>query len=161
MENAKGAVLETSLGNITIEFRPDLAPETVKNFKKLASEGFYNGTTFHRVIPGFMIQGGDPKSKESDRSLHGTGGPGYTIKAEFSSEKHVRGVLSTASSAHRDSAGSQFVIMVASAPHLDNQYTIFGKVKEGMEVVDKIVAAPKDDRDNPLEKIEIKKVVLQ
>ena len=161
MENAKQAVLATSMGDITIEFRPDLAPETVKNFKKLASEGFYNGTTFHRVIPGFMVQGGDPNSKNPDRATHGFGGPGYTVKAEFSSEKHVRGIVSMARSAHPDSAGSQFFIMVANATHLDGQYTVFGKVTAGMDVVDQIVAAKRDARDNPLERIEIKTVTLK
>lgn len=161
MENAKQAVLQTSMGDIVVDFKPEIAPETVKNFKKLASAGFYNGTTFHRVIPGFMIQGGDPQSKNADRSLHGTGGPGYTIKAEFNGEKHVRGVLSMARSAHPDSAGSQFFIMVADSPHLDGQYTAFGKVSSGLEVVDKIVAAKRDSRDNPIEKIEIKSVTLK
>jgi len=160
MQNATQAVLETSMGNITFEFLPNLAPNTVENFKKLASSGFYNGTTFHRVIPGFMIQGGDPQSKNADRNLHGTGGPGYTVKAEFSAEKHVRGIVSMARSAHPDSAGSQFYIMVADSSHLDGQYTVFGRVKEGMDVVDKIVASKRDSRDNPLEKVEIKKVTL-
>lgn len=161
MQSATQAVLETTLGNITLEFLPAIAPNTVENFKKLASSEFYNGTTFHRVIPGFMIQGGDPSSKNADRSMHGTGGPGYTIKAEFSAEKHVRGIVSMARSGHPDSAGSQFFIMVANAQHLDGQYTAFGRVKEGMDVVDKIVAAKRDARDNPLEKIEIKKVTLK
>lgn len=160
-ENTKEAVIETTMGTIVFEFLPELAPNTVENFKKLAAKGFYNGTTFHRVIPGFMIQGGDPNSKDSDRSNHGTGGPGYKIKAEFSDEKHVRGIVSMARSAHPDSAGSQFFIMVDSSSHLDGKYTVFGRVKEGMEVVDKIVAAPKDSRDNPLERIEMKQVSLR
>lgn len=160
MENAKGAIIETSKGTISVEFMPEVAPNTVENFKKLASSGFYNGTTFHRVIPGFMIQGGDPNSKSPDKSTHGRGGPGYNIKAEFSSVSHVRGIMSMARSAHPDSAGSQFFIMVAPSTHLDNQYTVFGKVKEGMEVVDKIVAAPRDSNDNPNERIEIKLITL-
>ncbi len=155
------AKIETTLGGIAIEFYPDLAPKTVENFLKLSKEGFYNGTTFHRVIPGFMIQGGDPNSKQPDRSKHGTGGPGYSIKAEFNSQKHVRGVLSMARSSHPDSAGSQFFIMVADSPHLDGQYTAFGKVISGLEVVDKIVAAKRDPNDNPFEKIEIQKITVE
>jgi peptidyl-prolyl cis-trans isomerase B (cyclophilin B) len=150
------AVLETKLGKIVIEFLPSVAPKTVENFKKLASEGLYNGTTFHRVIPGFMIQGGDPNSKNPDRSKHGFGGPGYTIKAEFSKEKHSRGAVSMARSQDPDSAGSQFFIVVKDSNFLDGQYTVFGRVKEGMDVADKIVAAPKDRADNPVERIEMK-----
>lgn len=161
MENATGAIIETSKGTITMEFLPKLAPNTVDNFKKLVSTGFYNQTTFHRVIPGFMIQGGDPNSKSSDRSGHGMGGPGYTIKAEFSDERHVRGIVSMARSAHPDSAGSQFFIMVSPAPHLDGKYTVFARVTQGMDVVDQIVAAKRDEKDNPLDRIEIKKVTLQ
>ena len=163
MEKAKGniAVINTSMGTIKAELMPSFAPNTVENFKKLANSKFYNGTTFHRVIPGFMIQGGDPLSKGSDRSVHGTGGPGYQIKAEFNAMKHERGVLSMARSNHPDSAGSQFFIMVANATHLDGQYTAFGKVFEGLEVVDKIVSAKRDGRDNPLEKIEMKSVTIE
>ena len=155
------AVLETSMGTITFDLLPKLAPGTVENFKKLASSDFYRGTTFHRVIPDFMIQGGDPNSKNPDKSTHGIGGPGYSIKAEFSNEKHVRGIVSMARSADPDSAGSQFFIVVKDAPHLDNQYTVFGKVTDGMDVVDKIVSAPRDSRDNPNERIEIKSVTIK
>lgn len=154
------AVLDTTHGKITIGLRPDLAPKHVENFKKLANDGFYNGTTFHRVIPGFMIQGGDPNSKSDDRSTHGFGGPGYTVDAEFSSEKHVRGVVSMARGGDPNSAGSQFFIVVADSAHLDGQYTVFGKVNSGMDVVDKIVSAEKDARDNPLQRIEIKSVSI-
>jgi peptidyl-prolyl cis-trans isomerase B (cyclophilin B) len=154
------AVLETSLGKIVFEFLPNVAPQTVTNFKKLANQCFYNGTTFHRVIPGFMIQGGDPNSKSPDRSTHGMGGPGYTIKAEFNPEPHTRGAVSMARSSDPDSAGSQFFIVVADARYLDRQYTVFGRVTEGMEVADKIVAAPKDRNDNPVERIEMKRVYL-
>ncbi|MFQ5431254.1 MAG: peptidylprolyl isomerase [Nitrospinota bacterium] len=154
------AILETTMGNIELTFFPDVAPGHVKNFRKLAKEGFYNGTTFHRVIPGFMIQGGDPNSKSADRSMHGMGGPGYTIKAEFNDKKHTRGRLSMARSQDPDSAGSQFFIVVADSLFLDGQYTVFGEVVDGMDVVDKIVNAKRDARDNPIEKIEIKKMTV-
>ncbi len=150
------AVLETSLGKIEFEFLEDLAPGHVKNFKDLANEDFYNGTTFHRVIPGFMIQGGDPNTKGDDRSTHGMGGPGHTIKAEFNDEPHDRGIISMARSQDPDSAGSQFFVVVKDSHFLDGQYTVFGKVVSGMDVADKIVNSPKDDRDNPLERIEMK-----
>ncbi len=150
------AVIHTRFGDIQIEFFPDAAPNHVENFIRLAQEGFYEGTTFHRVIPGFMIQGGDPLSKSPDRSLHGTGGPGYRLKAEFNDRPHKRGAVSMARSPHPDSAGSQFFICVADAPHLDRQYTVFGKVVDGMDVVDQIVAQPKDKRDNPVDRIEMK-----
>jgi peptidyl-prolyl cis-trans isomerase B (cyclophilin B) len=150
------AVIETKFGNMEIKFFPDVAPNHVDNFIKLAKEGFYNGTTFHRVIPGFMIQGGDPNSKDHDKSMHGMGDPGYKLKAEFNDKSHKRGILSAARSGHPDSAGSQFFICVADAPHLDKQYTVFGEVVSGIEVVDKIVGQPRDRRDNPDERIEIK-----
>ncbi len=155
MESAQ-AVIKTRLGDITIEFFPGSAPNHVDNFIQLAESGFYNGTTFHRVIPGFMVQGGDPLTKSPDRTRHGTGGPGYRLKAEFNDRSHTRGAVSMARSPDPDSAGSQFFICVADAPHLDRQYTVFGKVVDGMDVVDKIVAQPKDRRDNPLERIEMK-----
>ena len=154
------AVIETTLGKIELEFLVDKAPRHVKNFKELAEKGFYDGTIFHRVIPGFMIQGGDPNSKSDDRSTHGTGGPGYTIKAEFSSTPHNRGVLSMARSQDPDSAGSQFFIVVKDSSFLDNQYTAFGHVTKGMEVVDKIVNVPRDSRDNPEERVEMKSVKI-
>ena len=136
---------------------PEIAPISVENFETLANGGFYNGLIFHRVIPGFMIQGGCPKG-------NGTGGPGYTIKGEFAANgvandlKHTRGVLSMARSMMPDSAGSQFFIMVADAPHLDGQYAAFGKVTEGMEAADKIVAVKRDFRDMPKEKQVIKTI---
>jgi len=142
--------MHTNLGDIVLKFHPHKAPKHVENFKKLAREGFYDGTKFHRVIPGFMIQGGDPNSKSDDRSRHGTGGPGYQVNAEFNNTKHVRGILSAARSNDPNSAGSQFFIMVATSPHLDNQYTAYGEVVEGMDVVDKIVGLKRDHRDNPL-----------
>ena len=149
------AVIHTKFGDITLRFFPDVAPNHVNNFIELASKGFYDKTIFHRVIPGFMIQGGDPNSKDTDRSRHGRGGPGYTVKAEFNKKSHKRGTLSMARSRHPDSAGSQFFICVADAPHLDGQYTVFGEVTSGMDVVDKIVSQPRDANDNPLERIEI------
>ncbi len=150
------AVIETKFGNIELKFFPDVAPNHVNNFIELAKKGFYDGTTFHRVIPGFMIQGGDPNSKNADKATHGMGGPGYTVKAEFSSRPHKRGILSMARAADPNSAGSQFFICVADAPFLDRQYTVFGEVVSGMDVVDKIVSQPRDSRDNPNERIEIK-----
>ena len=141
------AIVTTPHGNITIRFFEDIAPEHVTSFKKLTRQGFYNGTTFHRVIPGFMIQGGDPLSKNQEqRHLHGTGGPGYSIPAEFSDRKHTRGIVSAARSANPNSAGSQFFIMVANSPHLDGKYSVFGQVTEGMDVVDKIVAEKRDEK---------------
>lgn len=150
------ALIETKFGNIEIRFFPDVAPNHVNNFIELAKKGFYDGTTFHRVIPGFMIQGGDPNSKNPDKSRHGMGGPGHTVKAEFSNKPHKRGTLSMARSANPDSAGSQFFICVADAPSLDRQYTVFGEVVSGMEVADKIVNQPRDRRDNPEERTEMK-----
>jgi len=145
------AVIDTRFGKIVLEFFPDVAPNHVASFKKLARSGFYDGCTFHRVIPGFMIQGGDPNSKDGDRSNDGMGGPGYTINAEFNNRKHLRGTLSMARTSDPNSAGSQFFICVADQPRLDGQYTVFGQVIKGMDAVDKIVNLPRDDRDNPLD----------
>jgi peptidyl-prolyl cis-trans isomerase B (cyclophilin B) len=142
-------------GDIVLRFFPDVAPNHVKNFLDLAGKKFYDGTTFHRVIPGFMIQGGDPNSKTPDRASHGMGGPGHKVKAEFNSKPHKRGVLSMARANDPDSAGSQFFICVADANFLDWQYTAFGEVVSGMEVADRIVSVKRDGRDNPLERIEI------
>jgi len=150
------ATIETKFGNIELRFFPDVAPGHVSNFVELAKKGFYDGTTFHRVIPGFMIQGGDPYSKDADKSRHGMGGPGYNINAEFNEKPHKRGTLSMARAANPDSAGSQFFICVADAPFLDRQYTVFGEVVSGMEAADAIVSQPRDARDNPNERIEIK-----
>lgn len=143
------------LGEIVLRFFQEVAPGHVNNFVKLSRDGFYNGTTFHRVIPGFMIQGGDPNSKNSDRSSHGMGGPGYKVKAEFNSRPHKRGIVSMARANDPDSAGSQFFICVADANFLDWQYTVFGEVVSGMEVADKIVSMKCDGRDNPLERAEM------
>jgi peptidyl-prolyl cis-trans isomerase B (cyclophilin B) len=152
------AVIETTFGEIELELLTDKAPGHVKNFCDLARKGFYDGTTFHRVIPGFMIQGGDPNTRDpkAPRSNHGTGGPGYNVKAEFNDTAHKRGVLSMARAQDPDSAGCQFFICVADAAFLDRQYTAFGRVLRGMEVADSIVNAPRDRKDNPNERIEMK-----
>lgn len=155
------AVIETKFGNIELKFFPEVAPNHVNNFIELAKKGFYDGTIFHRVIPGFMIQGGDPNSKNPDKSKHGMGGPGYTLKAEFNDKPHKRGTLSMARAANPDSAGSQFFICVADSPFLDKQYTVFGEVVSGIEVVDKIVNQPRDKRDNPNERIELKVKIIE
>ena len=154
------AVIETRFGKMEIGFLPDKAPGHVKNFKDLAKKGFYDGTTFHRVIPGFMIQGGDPNTKSDDRSTHGMGGPGYSIKAEFNDTPHKRGILSMARSQDPDSAGSQFYVVVKDSFFLDGKYTAFGKIVSGMGVADKIVSAPRDGRDNPNERIEMKVKII-
>jgi peptidyl-prolyl cis-trans isomerase B (cyclophilin B) len=149
------AIIHTHLGDITLKFFPEVASNHVNNFIELAQKGFYNGTTFHRVVPKFVIQGGDPNTKNPDRSKHGMGGPGYQIKAEFNKKPHRRGTLSMARSAHPDSAGSQFFICVADSSFLDGQYTAFGEVVKGMEAVDKIVSQPRDGNDNPKDRIEM------
>ena len=143
------ATIETNFGKIVFELLPDIAPETVRNFVTLAKRSFYDGTLFHRVIPGFMIQGGDPNTKKPDKSKWGVGGPGHNIKAEFSSKSHLRGIVSMARSTDPNSAGSQFFIVTKDSTFLDKQYTVFGKVTEGMEVADKIVNLPRDKNDCP------------
>ena len=164
------AVITTKFGDIKLEFFDDIAPKHVESFKLHAQNGYYDGTTFHRVIPGFMIQGGDPLTKSEDKSRHGTGGNDakffgsgsedsestWDLPAEFSTTTHTRGILSMARSQNPDSGGSQFFICVADANFLDNQYTVFGKVVSGMEVVDAIVSEPRDARDNPDDRIEMK-----
>jgi peptidyl-prolyl cis-trans isomerase B (cyclophilin B) len=152
------AIIDTRFGEIEIEFLPDKAPGHVKNFVDLAKKGFYDGTTFHRVIPGFMIQGGDPntKDKKASRSTHGTGGPGGPgLKAEFNDTPHKRGIVSMARSQSPDSAGSQFFIVVKDSGFLDRQYTAFGRVTRGIEVADEIVGAPRDPRDNPNDRVDM------
>jgi len=155
------AIIRTNLGDITLKFFPEVAPNHVNNFIELAKKGFYDTTIFHRVIPGFMIQGGDPNSKNHDKSGHGMGGPGYTVKAEFNDKPHKRGTLSAARAASPDSAGSQFFICVADSRFLDRQYTVFGEVVSGMDVVDKIVSQPRDMRDNPDERIEMTVKIIE
>ena len=154
------AVIETKFGKIEMELFADKAPGHVKNFKDLAKKGFYDGTIFHRVIPGFMIQGGDPNTKSDDRTTHGMGGPGYSIQGEFTDTPHKRGILSMARSQDPNSAGSQFFIVVKKSSFLDGKYTAFGKVLSGMAVADQIVNAPRDKRDNPDERIEMKVKVV-
>lgn len=156
VSKAPHAIIKTKFGEMEVVLFPELAPKHVESFMKLAKSGFYNGTIFHRVIPGFMIQGGDPFTKDpSKRSRYGTGGPGYTLPAEFSRVSHERGILSAARTADPNSAGSQFFIMVDKAPHLDGQYTVFGEVIKGIEVADRIVSQPRDSRDMPLDRIEM------
>lgn len=155
------AVIETRLGNIELKFFPDVAPNHVENFITLAKQGFYDGTTFHRVIPGFMIQGGDPNTKSEDRSRHGSGGPGYNLKAEFNEKPHKRGILSMARTGDPNGAGSQFFICVADAPSLNRQYSVFGEVVSGLDVVDKIVKQPRDGNDNPKERVEMKVKIVE
>ena len=155
----KVVVISTHLGEIVIEPNHEAAPLTAKNFLKLAEEGFYNQTAFHRVIPGFMIQGGDPNSRSADRSQHGRGGPGYTIPAEIK-EPHVRGSVATARQGDnvnpkKESSGSQFFINVKDNAFLNEQYTVFGHVIKGMEVADQIVSIPRDAADNPRERVEM------
>ena len=141
--------IKTNFGNIKFSLLPELAPETVRSFSKLVESEFYNGTLFHRVIPGFMIQGGDPNTKNPDKSVWGQGGPGYNLKAEFNSRSHLRGIVSMARAADPDSAGSQFFIVTSDSTFLDKQYTVFGEVIEGMDVADKIVNLPRDGNDCP------------
>jgi peptidyl-prolyl cis-trans isomerase B (cyclophilin B) len=157
-ETSKGprAIIKTKFGDIEVKFFPDVAPKHVANFIKLAKDGFYNGTIFHRVIPGFMIQGGDPNTKDSlKKDTYGQGGPGYSIKAEFSDLAHKRGIVSMARANDPDTAGSQFFIVVEDSRFLDNKYSVFGEVIKGIGVADKIVNLPRDERDNPKERIEM------
>jgi len=152
--------IETNFGSIKFGLLPELAPETTRNFLKLAKSGFYNGTLFHRVIPGFMIQGGDPNTKSPDKSVWGQGGPGYNLKAEFNSRSHLRGIVSMARAADPDSAGSQFFIVTSDSTFLDKQYTVFGEVIDGMEIADKIVDLPRDGNDCPEQEAKMLEVVI-
>jgi cyclophilin family peptidyl-prolyl cis-trans isomerase len=173
-EPEQKVTISTTHGVITVELFKDVAPKHAKSFRLHAEAGYFDGTTFHRVIPGFMIQGGDPNSKDEDRSKHGTGGHAakfygigdknnsstWTIPAEFSKISHERGVLSMARAQDLNSAGSQFFIAHKDSPFLDSQYTVFGRVIEGMEVVDTIISQPRDTRDNPNKRIEMKVKLL-
>jgi peptidyl-prolyl cis-trans isomerase B (cyclophilin B) len=153
---APRAIIDTKFGSMEIRFFPDKAPKHVENFLTLARSGFYDKTIFHRVIPGFMIQGGDPNTKdEQNTSRYGMGGPGHRVQAEFNDRSHVRGAVSMARSQDPNSAGSQFFIVVQDAPQLNGKYTLFGEVVNGMDVADKIVSQPRDSRDNPRERIEM------
>ena len=157
------ARLETSAGNLTIEFFPDKAPGHVDNFLKLAREGFYDGTHFHRVIPGFMIQGGCPNTKVGAGGAPGTGGPGYQIDAEFNDVHHERGILSMARAQDPNSAGSQFFVCHGEAGFLDGQYTAFGKLVDGFEALDEIAGAackPGGEGSSPVEPVQIEKAVV-
>lgn len=159
---APKAIIKTKFGEMEIKFYPDVAPKHVENFVKLAKEGFYNGTIFHRVIPGFMIQGGDPNTKDSlKKETYGQGGPGYTINAEFSDIPHKRGIVSMARASDPNSAGSQFFIVVEDSRFLDRKYTVFGEVTKGLGVADKIVNLPRDERDNPRERVEMTVTIIE
>jgi len=155
-------IVHTTYGDMTFEFWSDVAPKTVANFLKLSREGFYNGTAFHRILKGFMIQGGCPKSKQGANGMPGTGGPGYQIKAEFNNRSHQKGVLSMARSQDVDSAGSQFFICHGDASFLNNKYTAFGKLIKGEDVLDKIaaIACTGPERSSPTERVEITGVEL-
>ncbi len=169
------AVVKTKLGDIEIKFMPDVAPKHVENFIKLAKAGFYNGTIFHRAIPGFMIQGGDPNTKDTlKKNTYGQGGPGHNVTAEFSDLPHKRGVVSMARAQDPDSAGSQFFIVVEESRFLDRKYTIFGEVVKGIGVADKIVALPrvmcqtglpspadKGPCDNPIDRVEMTVTIIE
>ena len=160
------AVIQTTEGDMVVQFWPDAAPKTVENFITLAKKGFYDGTCFHRIIKGFMIQGGDPNTKDPSReSEWGTGGPGYSVKAEFNNHSHQPGVLSMARGPDINSAGSQFFICDGDASSLDHQYTAFGKLIKGMEVLRKIADTPvvpdqRGERSKPTKRVEIKSVKI-
>ena len=148
------ATIDTSAGTMVAELWPKIAPQTVNSFVTLSRDGYYEGVIFHRVIPGFMIQGGDPTGT-------GSGGPGYKLKAEFNDTKHDRGILSMARTQDPNSAGSQFFVMHGRSPHLDNQYTAFGKVTQGLEVIDKIATAPAGANDRPRDPTKITKITIE
>jgi cyclophilin family peptidyl-prolyl cis-trans isomerase len=158
---SKVAEIHTTAGEIDIRFFPDVAPNHVKNFIDLAQKGFYNGTKFHRVIPGFMVQGGDPNTKSSDTSTWGMGGSGTHVNAEFNEIPHKRGIVSMARSNDPNSASSQFFIVVKDSNFLDRQYTVFGQVTKGMDVADKIVSAPRNAGDRPDKPVTIEKIVIR
>jgi cyclophilin family peptidyl-prolyl cis-trans isomerase len=145
-------IISSNLGDIKLEFYPEHAPKTVENFRELANRGFYDGLIFHRIVPNFVIQGGDPNTRDlSNRTRWGTGGPGWNIKAEFNKNKHSRGTLSMARSQDPDSAGSQFFIVLKDSNFLDGQYTVFGRVISGMDIVDKIASLKTDSSDAPVD----------
>ncbi|HZD83097.1 MAG TPA: peptidylprolyl isomerase [Nitrososphaeraceae archaeon] len=149
---ANTGIIATKFGDIKVQFYPEQAPKTVENFRKLANRAFYDGLIFHRIVPNFVIQGGDPNTRDmNNRSRWGTGGPGWNIKAEFNKNKHIRGTLSMARSQDPDSAGSQFFIVLKDSNFLDGQYTVFGRVISGMEIVDKIASLKTDSADVPID----------
>ena len=160
------AVISTSYGDMTISFWPDVAPKTVENFKKLANDGFYNGTAFHRIIKGFMIQGGCPNTKEGARGMPGTGDPGYKLDAEFNTKPHVRGVISMARAADPNSAGCQFFICHGDARFLDRQYTAFGELTAGDDVLEQIATVPTKaggggENSTPIDRIGVTRISIQ
>lgn len=159
---AEKAIIKTSYGEMTIAFWPEVAPKTVENFKKLARSGFYDGTAFHRIIKGFMIQGGCPNTKAGQTGVPGTGGPGYQIKAEFNAKSHVRGVISMARSSSPDSAGSQFFICHGDAKFLDRQYTGFGELVAGEDVLEQIANVPTKggggEKSTPIERVAVESI---
>ena len=159
------AVIKTAYGEMTLAFWPEVAPKTVENFKKLAREGFYDGTAFHRIIKGFMVQGGCPNTKVGARGMPGTGDPGYKVKAEFNAKPHVKGVISMARSSHPDSAGCQFFICDGDARFLDNQYTAFGALVKGEDVLDKLSNIPTKsggggEKSTPVERVAVESVTI-
>src|SRR5438270_2110117 len=164
--NDEVAVIRTSAGDMVVQFWPDVAPKTVENFKKLAQKGFYDGTAFHRIVKGFMIQGGDPLTKDPAREDEwGTGDPGYKIKAEFNDRSHQRGVVSMARSQHPDSAGSQFFICLGDAKFLDRNYTAFGKLIKGDDVLGKlgdtaVVAGSGGEKSKPTSRVSVNQVEI-
>ena len=159
---APRAIINTKFGEIEIEFFPDKAPKHVENFIKLAKSGFYNGTIFHRVIPGFMIQGGDPNTKDqTNKSAYGMGGSGSNVVAEFNDVQHKRGIVSMARANDPNSASSQFFIVVENSFSLDRQYTAFGQVVKGMGVADKIVQQPRDSKDLPVQRVEMTVTIVE
>jgi peptidyl-prolyl cis-trans isomerase B (cyclophilin B) len=162
---AENAVIKTAYGDMTIAFWPDVAPKTVENFKKLARSGFYDGTAFHRIIKGFMIQGGCPNTKKGEKGMPGTGGPGWKVKAEFNKKPHVRGVISMARSSDPDSAGSQFFICHGNAGFLDEKYTAFGELVKGDDVLEKIANVPTShggggEKSTPIDRVEVESVKI-
>lgn len=161
----ENAIISTSYGDLTLSFWSDVAPTTVENFKKLAREGFYDGTAFHRIIKGFMIQGGCPNTKTGARGMPGTGDPGYKLKAEFNAKPHVRGVISMARASDPNSAGCQFFICHGDARFLDRQYTAFGELVAGDDVLEKIATVPTKsggggEKSTPIERIEVKSISI-
>jgi peptidyl-prolyl cis-trans isomerase B (cyclophilin B) len=166
MSNQDVAVIKTTAGEMVVEFWPDVAPKTVENFKSLAGKGFYDGTAFHRIVKGFMIQGGDPLTKDPSKEREwGTGGPGHKVKAEFNDRPHVRGVLSMARSQNPDSAGSQFFVCLADARFLDRQYSAFGKLIKGDDVLGKIgdsptVAGNGGERSKPIARVGVESITI-
>ncbi|MEO5961708.1 MAG: peptidylprolyl isomerase [Opitutaceae bacterium] len=161
---AENAVIKTAYGEMTLAFWPEVAPKHVENFKKLAREGFYDGTAFHRIIKGFMIQGGCPNTKKDARGMPGTGDPGYKVKAEFNDRHHERGVISAARSSDPDSAGCQFFICHGDAGFLDRKYTAFGKLIAGDDVLEKIANVPTKasggEKSTPVDRIDVESVRL-